>query len=134
MAVWQSTISQLSVPSDQESIRPVAPCFSSPDDAPRWEMCDFRTAMGSYYIDIYRSGVMLIINIQQRTDCCQYTVITTQTHMLSHGIYHSFIKIYPTFFHASITMYVNAHLQFTKLSILALYQAHSHSCIPSLAV
>ena len=31
-----------------ESIRPVALCFPAPiDDAPCWEMCDFRTGMGS---------------------------------------------------------------------------------------
>ena len=33
-----------------ESTQPAAPCFPGPDDAPCWEMCDFRTCMVSCFI------------------------------------------------------------------------------------
>ncbi len=33
-----------------ESTRPAASCFPGPEDAPRWEMCDFLMGVGSCYI------------------------------------------------------------------------------------
>ncbi len=34
---------------DLESTWTAASCFQGPDDAPCWEMCDFRMGMGSCY-------------------------------------------------------------------------------------
>ena len=47
-----SLLSASSEPGKHEAV-----CFPSPDDAPRWEMCDFRTGMGS----CYNSARMIII-------------------------------------------------------------------------
>ena len=43
-----------------ESSQPAALCFPGPDDASRWEMCDFRMGMGSYYIIPWPIGMRLL--------------------------------------------------------------------------